>query len=140
MRNSDIIEHSGRVVSIDGSHIRVNIIQQSACSSCKAKSLCTSSEQKDKVIDVFADNVSDYSVGQDVVVCGTLSMGKAAVRIAFLYPLLIIVAVVGMTRVGMHFSELLSVACAFVSLIVYFTLVYSLRERFRREFAFWIKH
>lgn len=139
MRNSDIIEHSGRVVSIDGSHIRVDIVQQSACSSCKAKSLCTSSEKKDKVIDVFADNAADYAIGQDVVVCGTLSMGKAAVRIAFLYPLLIIVAVIGVARVGMHFSEPACVACAFVVLCAYFTLVYSLRERLRREFAFWLK-
>lgn len=136
---NNVIEHSGRIVSIDGSHVQVDIVQTSACSSCKAKSLCTSSEQKDKLIDVYTDAAASYVVGQEVTVCGTLSMGKAAVRLAFVYPLIIIIAMVSLMRVVMNRSELFSVAVALVVLALYFALVYSLRERISREFAFWIK-
>ena len=49
----DIIEHQGVIASIEEGHVRVNIVQLAACSGCKARSLCTSSESKEKIIDVY---------------------------------------------------------------------------------------
>ena len=46
------IKHLGIVESIDGSHVRVKILQSSACSSCSAKSHCNVSETKEKIIDI----------------------------------------------------------------------------------------
>ena len=48
---SDIIEHQGTVESIVGSHIRVRIVQTSACATCAAHKFCNSSESKEKMID-----------------------------------------------------------------------------------------
>ena len=80
----DKIEHQGVVESVEGDHVRVNILQVAACSECKARSLCSSSESKEKLIDVYEQNAAQkYRIGESVKVCGTLSMGKQAVRMAF---------------------------------------------------------
>ena len=59
---SQIIEHSGIVQHIDGKHIRVQILQESACSGCHAKGACTAADMKDKYVDVEAD-FSEFKVG-----------------------------------------------------------------------------
>ena len=79
---ADIIKHRGRVESVNGSHIVVRIIQTSACSACSIKGHCNASESKEKLIDVYEANAS-YQVGEEVVLCGTTSMGMQAVFLAF---------------------------------------------------------
>ena len=63
---SDIIQHQGTVESIDGSHIRVRIVQTSACATCVAHKYCNSSESKEKMIDVYTRDAATYQVGQSV--------------------------------------------------------------------------
>ena len=50
---SDLIKHQGIVEKVDGMHVKVRIVQTSACSSCSAKGLCNASESKEKLIDVY---------------------------------------------------------------------------------------
>ena len=50
---TDIIKHRGIVENIEGSHVRVRIVQTSACSACSVKGHCNASESKEKLIDVF---------------------------------------------------------------------------------------
>jgi sigma-E factor negative regulatory protein RseC len=88
---ADLIKHKGIVEKIDGSHVTVRIVQTSACSSCSAKGLCNASESKEKLIDVYQSQVP-CRVGEEVVVCGTTSMGMRAVFLAFGIPLLILLA------------------------------------------------
>ena len=49
---SESINHNGIIEKIDGGTVYVRIIQQSACSGCHAKSMCTASESKEKIIEV----------------------------------------------------------------------------------------
>ena len=86
---ADIIKHKGIVERIEeGGHIVVRIVQTSACSSCSAKGLCNASESKEKLIDVYDRQVS-CQIGEEVVVCGTTSMGMQAVLLAFGLPLVL---------------------------------------------------
>lgn len=133
------IEHQGIVESVVGNHVRVNIVQVAACSGCKARSMCASSESKEKVIDVYdAAAEEKYRVGDCVTVCGALSMGKLAVRLAFGVPLLLIVAWMLVAMVALRFSELTSVAVLAVILAAYFYILYLNRGRMARKFSFWI--
>lgn len=50
---TDIIKHRGIVENIEGSHVRVRIVQTSACSACSVKEHCNASESKEKLIDVL---------------------------------------------------------------------------------------
>ena len=88
---ADIIKHRGKVEKVNGSHVVVRIVQTSACSACSAKGMCNASESKEKLIDVYEVNPS-YQIGEEVVLCGSTSMGMRAVFLAFGIPVFILLA------------------------------------------------
>ena len=53
MKQTDAeIRHAGRVVSVSGSQIKVQILTQTACSGCQAKAVCGASDGKTRIIPV----------------------------------------------------------------------------------------
>ena len=137
---TDKIEHQGRVEFVEDGHMRVSIMQQAACADCKARSMCTSSENKERIIDVYEPNaVQRWHVGDVVNVCGALSMGKTAVRLAFGVPVLIIAVWLCVAMVFLHLGEGLSLGILAGVLAVYFYILYINREKMARRFAFWIE-
>ena len=67
---TDIIKHRGIVENINGFHIRVRIVQTSACSACSVKGHCNASESKEKLVDVFDTKASSYRVGEEIMLYG----------------------------------------------------------------------
>lgn len=134
----DRIEHQGVVESIGSECVRVSIIQTAACMECKAKSLCSSSEMKEKVIDVFG-RYENLHVGDAVTVCGSLQMGRKAVRYAFVLPtvLLLLVGFVCLGLLGMDEKTVLLLML--LCMVAYFAVMYAVRGRIEREFRFWIE-
>ena len=136
----ETIEHQGVIESIEGRHVKVNILQVAACSECKARSLCASSESKEKVIDVYEDDATlKYKIGELVMVCGALSMGKQAVRLAFGVPVVLIVVWMLVAMVWLKLGELMSVGMLAVLLAAYFYILYLNKDRMAKQFAFWIE-
>ena len=86
---SESINHNGIIEKIDGGTVYVRIIQQSACSGCHAKSMCTASESKEKIIEV-PDNSGKFHINEEVQLCGQSSLGLQAVLLAFVFPLIIV--------------------------------------------------
>ena len=135
---ADIIKHRGIVEKVDGSHIVVRIVQTSACSACSAKGLCNASESKEKQIDVYESNPS-YQVGEEVMVCGTTSMGMRAVLLAFGVPLLILVLALGVSMKLTGEDALLSSGIALVSVVPYYIGIYFCKDKLNRTFSFTIE-
>ena len=135
---ADIIKHRGIVEKIDGSHIVVRIVQTSACSACSAKGLCNASESKEKQIDVYEANPS-YQIGEEVMVCGTTSMGMRAVLLAFGVPLLILVLALGVSMKLTGEDALLSSGIALVSVVPYYIAIYFCKDKLNRTFSFTIE-
>ena len=135
---ADIIKHRGIVEKIDGSHIVVRIVQTSACSACSAKGLCNASESKEKQIDVYGVQ-SSYRIGEEVVVCGTTSMGMRAVLLAFGVPLLILLLALFVTMRITDGDALLSAFVALLAVMPYYLLVYFMKDRLDRTFSFTIE-
>ena len=135
---ADIIKHRGIVEKIDGSHIVVRIVQTSACSACSAKGLCNASESKEKQIDVYEVNPS-YQIGEEVMVCGTTSMGMRAVLLAFGVPLLILVLALGVSMKLTGEDALLSSGIALVSVVPYYIAIYFCKDKLNRTFSFTIE-
>ena len=136
----DIIQHQGEIVSIEGSHVRVMIVQQAACSGCKVRSMCSASESKEKMMDVYEDDADrKYKVGDTVLVCGTLAMGKRAVWMAFGVPLFVTVACMLVCLGVMHIDELLASAVWIALMGVYFYILYICKDRLAKKFALWIQ-
>ena len=135
---ADIIKHRGIVEKVDGSHIVVRIVQTSACSACSAKGLCNASESKEKQIDVYEVNPS-YQIGEEVMVCGTTSMGMRAVLLAFGVPLLILVLALGVSMKLTGEDALLSSGIALLSVVPYYTAIYFCKDKLNRTFSFTIE-
>ena len=85
------IEHNGIIEHIDGKHIKVRIVQSSACSSCQAKAICSSSESKEKVVDIYVNSSENYAISEQVNVCASETMGRNAVILAFVIPLIVMI-------------------------------------------------
>ena len=135
---TDIIKHRGIVEKVDGSHIVVRIVQTSACAACSAKGLCNASESKEKQIDVYEVNPS-YRVGEEVMVCGTTSMGMRAVVLAFGVPLLILILAVGISMKVTDEDAMLSAGIALVSVIPYYIVIYLMKDKLNKTFSFTIE-
>ena len=135
---ADIIKHRGVVEKIDGSHIVVRIVQTSACSACSAKGLCNASESKEKQIDVYESNPS-YRIGEEVVLCGSTSMGMRAVFLAFGIPVLLLLFALFATMRITDGDALLSAIVAMLAIIPYYFVIYLMKDKMNKTFSFVIE-
>ena len=131
------IHHTGRVERISSDTVFVRITQRSACSGCHAQAMCSASEQKDKIIEV-PDRSSQFAVNEEVVLTGETRLGMEAVVLAFVIPLVIIVAMVAI-GFSLAWSESLSGLIGLLLLIPYYGLLYLLRDRLKRRFVFTLR-
>lgn len=134
---SESINHNGIIEKIDKGMVYVKIIQHSACSGCHARSMCTASESKEKIIEI-PDNSGTFHVNEEVLICGQSSLGLQAVFIAFVIPLVLVLAAVA-TGNGLHWEETLSGLAGLLLLIAYYCILYALREKLKRRFVFTLK-
>jgi len=135
---ADVIKHDGIVDSIEGDCIHVRIVQASACAACGAKSLCSAAESKEKIVDVYDADVNAYQVGQRVMVEGAASMGMKAVRLAFLYPLVLMVVAVAVAMGFTEGNEAMGAVAALLTLAAYFAVLFACKKRLMSEFRFTI--
>lgn len=136
---SEIISHEGIIETIEHGHARVRFIQTSACSGCKLASSCTSSEAKDKVVDVFCDNVGEFSIGEKVTVMAHSSMGFLAVAYGFCIPLIVMSSVIFIADTN-GFSETWSALCGLFSLLPVYLAMRLMNRYFERKISFTMKH
>lgn len=135
---ADIIKHRGIVEKIDGSHIVVRIVQTSACLACSAKGLCNASESKEKQIDVYEVNPA-YRIGEEVILCGTTSMGMKAVFLAFGIPVFLLLAALFVTMRVTDGDALLSAIVALVAVVPYYAVLYLMKDKMNKTFSFVIE-
>ena len=136
---AEVIRHDGVVDSIEGDCIHVRIVQASACAACGAKSLCSAAESKEKIVDVYGDDTAIYQIGQKVMVEGATAMGMKAVRLAFLFPLLLLVGAIALTIWLTGGNEALAALVALGVVVLYYLVLFTCRNRLRAEFTFTIK-
>ena len=132
------ITHRGRIVSITPEYTTVEIVSESACAACHAKGLCSLGDSKIKQVEVPTRGWDNYTVGQEVSVVLRATMGHKAVWLAYVVPLLILVAaLLGILSAGG--SELLAGLGAIGAVAAYYGVIWLLRDRLRKEYVFNIK-
>ena len=130
------ISHSGRIVAIDSQAITVEFVTEDACASCKASALCGMSEGKVKVLQVPAQ--LGFEVGEEVNILLKRSMGLKAVWLAYVLPLVIMVAVLlGLTALGL--SELVAGLCGIAAVGLWYLVLWLRRDKLKNEYTFYIK-
>ena len=135
---ADIIKHRGIVEKVEGSHVVVRIVQTSACAACSAKGLCNASESKEKQIDVYEVNAS-YRIGEEVVLCGTTSMGMRAVFLAFGIPMLLLLVALFVTMRVTDGDALVSSLIALLAVVPYYLVIYFMKDKLNKTFSFTIE-
>lgn len=134
---SENILHPGVVERVEKNRVYVRFTQYSACAGCHAKSACTAVDQKDKTLEI-EDFTGEYKPGEAVVIIGQNSLGMEAMALAFVVPVILVVAavVVGISLGG---EETVSGACGLLILVPYYILLYVLRNKLKRHFVFRLK-
>ncbi len=133
-----IIRHSGVVESIEDGCVHIRITQTSACAACKVAGYCNAAESKEKIIDVYCDDVAAYSIGQAVVVTTTGQVAARALLWGFGFPFLLLVVVLFLTWL-LTAHEGWAALCALASLIPYYIVLWLMRDKMSQQLAFSIE-
>ena len=137
---TETITHEAVVKAVDGEHVRVTIVQSSACSGCAARKMCNSAEAKEKDVEVCTQDAAAYRVGDQVVLEGLLSDGRRAAMIAYGLPLvlLLVALVIAIKLTG---SDTQGALWALGTVLLYYLIVFlGFRKRLQQSFSFRIKH
>jgi len=133
-----LVEHTGYVEEVSLNQVKVRIISESACASCHAKGACTAADMKEKVIDIYTNNSSDFKPGQKVTIQGEKSLGLKASLLAYIFPFIIVFVVLFITY-GLTKNEGLSGLISLVMLVPYFLVLKYISPRLKNTFTFRIK-
>lgn len=112
----------------------VNIVNESACSSCHAKGACTVADFQDKEIEI-ENFTKQYSPGQEVTILFKESQGFAALFFGYVLPFILVLLVLIVASEITH-NELTSGLLALAVLIPYYMTIYFFRHLFKKAFKF----
>ena len=137
MKTNDI-SHEGTIISIEKENLRVRIIQNSACASCKIAGHCQTSESKEKIIEVTTPDYADFAVGDKVNVTESVGVGAKAVVFGFILPLALMMAAIISAITAFDPSEGVAALAGIASLIPYYLVLYFLRGYMKNIMGFGI--
>lgn len=137
MKTNDI-SHEGTIISIEKENLRVRIIQNSACASCKIAGHCQTSESKEKIIEVTTPDYADFSVGDKVNVTESVGVGAKAVVFGFILPLALMMAAIISAITAFDTSEGVAALAGIASLLPYYLVLYFLRGYMKNIMGFGI--
>jgi sigma-E factor negative regulatory protein RseC len=128
------ISHLGIVQSIDAKGVLVRIESAAACGACHAKGSCTMSGAQEKLVQV-RPGLQLFEVGEQVNVVMRQSLGRKAVMLAYVMPLVVLVAsllLLFSAGVPEGTAGLLSLCI----LAVFYVALYLFRNKLDKEFSF----
>lgn len=141
MSKFDRVEHEGVVTGISDTHICVEILSKSACSSCHAKTVCAAGDAETKAIEIplsLSTLSSGYKVGDKVNLILDSSLGTSAVWLAYVAPLaLLLVSIAVFSFVGLE--DLYVGLCSIGTVAAYYLALSFFRDRLSRIFTFSIE-
>ena len=137
MKTNDI-SHEGTIISIEKENLRVRIIQNSACASCKIAGHCQTSESKEKIIEVTTPDYADFAVGDKVNVTESVGVGAKAVVFGFILPLALMMAAIISAITAFDASVGVAALAGIASLLPYYLVLYFLRGYMKNIMGFGI--
>ena len=130
----ELIRHTGVVLSVNGSLAHVEIVQTSACSACKAKSMCMSSESRQKEMDAMM--LEPMEVGDKVEVEVREHLAWRAVFLAYILPFIVMMAVMIALTYLTGWSEAIVGTVSLSSIALYYMVLGLFNHRLQKQFSF----
>ena len=138
MNTQETISHEGIVTKITDDELEIKILAQSACAACHAKSACGMGEQTEKILTVPRPKDKDFNLNQKVNVKMAIGQGNKAAVLAYLIPILLLLAVL-FACLGLGVSEGLSALISIVALVPYYIVLYLKRDKLKKQFSYTIE-
>lgn len=135
--SAKVLEHLGVVSAIDGKVVEVEFGVESACVECRAKDLCTKDGER-RFVPVWEPNAEYFSVGEQVMISVSETMGIKAAVWAYIVPVFVVLgALLGgnWARLGDAVTGL----GALGALAVYYIVLWFFRKRIEKEIVFKIR-
>lgn len=133
-----VIKHEGRVVSVTSVRTSVEILAQTACSGCHARSVCGASAGESRIITVCREDDGTVRPGDHVNVLIRQGQGFKAVFIAYLIPLFILLVLL-LTLPLLFGNELVAGLGALGFVALYYLVLSRFRDRLNSGFVFTVE-
>lgn len=130
----ELIRHTGVVLSTDGNKAHVEIIQTSACSACKARSMCMSAESQSKQMDVVM--LEPLKVGDQVEVQVRERLAWKAVLLAYILPFIVMISVIAVLDFVTGWSEAVIGTLSLCAIALYYIGLSVFKHRLQTQFSF----
>lgn len=130
----ELIRHTGVVMSVNGNVAHVAIVQSSACSACKAKSMCMSSESQQKEMD--AQMLEPMKPGDKVEVEVRERLAWKAVLLAYVLPFVVMMAVIAVLDFTTDWSEAVVGTLSLCAIALYYIGLSVFKHRLQKQFSF----
>ena len=134
---AEVISHPGRIVDINPEYTTVQFTALSACSSCQAEGFCGVAGAEKKTIQI-PTTPGNWQPDQEVEVCLKRGMGFKAVWLAYVIPVLLLLAVL-LALVALGVTEWVAGLCAIGATLLYYLVLRVFRDRLSNEYTFYIK-
>ncbi len=128
------ITQEGRVVEIRDNFYKISIYN-SACSTCKLKSVCPAS--KVRVIEVKQSDLQ-LNKGDKVKISMDENLGLKALFLSYILPFFVLLAVLILVKILTKNDGIAGLAALF-SLVPYYWILHLLRSKYEHKFKFTIK-
>ena len=130
----ELIRHEGIVLSTDGKTAHVEIVQTIACSACKARSMCMSSESQQKEMDVVC--LEPMKVGDRVEVEVRERLAWKAVLLAYILPFIVMLGTIVLLDFATEWSEAVVGTLSLCGIALYYIGLSVFKHRLQKQFNF----
>ena len=130
----ELIRHEGIVLNVNGDTAHVQIMQTSACSACKARSMCMSSESQAKEMDAVM--LEKMQPGDRVEVEVRERLAWRAVLLAYILPFIVMMGVIAGLDWFTDWSEAVVGTVSLCSIALYYIGLNAFRSKLQKQFTF----
>ena len=130
----EMIRHEGVVLRTSGNMAHVEIVQTSACSACKARSMCMSSESQQKQMDV--EMLEPMQAGDRVEVEVRERLAWRAVLLAYILPFVVMMAAIAVLDYTTDWSEAIVGTLSLCAIALYYLILSAFNHKLQKQFSF----
>ena len=136
MEQRDAIYHPGVVRSVNGNYVKVEIIDNTACTTCEISGSCEVSGFHDKIVDI--KTLESFRPGDRVTVIMTEKQGMMASFFGYILPFILVFLVFFLVSRETE-NELYIGLSGLGILVPYYLILYLLKKHFKNKLAFKVK-
>lgn len=134
MDMDEMIRHEGIVERIDGEMAHIRIVQTSACSACKARSMCMSAESQEKEMDAVM--LEPMQPGDQVEILVRERLAWKAVLLAYILPFVVMVVLIAILDILTPWSEAVVGTISLCGIALYYIGLSFFKHRLQTQFSF----